>query len=366
MLSTVNSVLKERFTDNKYSTHMQHAYHLGIDLHKSFSYWTLINNNRDVLFQGKVTTSEEDTRAALQNLPVAASELQAAIEPVTQWGWYAEVLEKEGVSVKLVHPVKSKLIATSKLKNDKVNSSILAELLRTDFLPTAYLAPRETRELREFMRMRMFLVGMRTRTKNRAHSILWKHGKQSPKTRLFGPGGKAWLQEQSFGPVYDNALQTITRAVEHLDFEIKRMDVEIARRAKLDTETQLLMTMPSIGHMSALMIQAEIGDFHRFSRPEKLASYSGLIASSRSSGGKLRFGSITRQGSPHLRMIMVEAATRVKPSSGSLYEFYMRMREKKRMQTARVALARKMLIILWYMVHNNEPFRLGPSGGVER
>lgn len=345
---------------------MQHEYHLGIDLHKAFSYWTLINNDRDVLFRGKVTTSESDTIAALKQLPVAASAIQAAIEPVTQWGWYAEILERGGVAVKLANPVKTKLIGCNKLKNDKVDSAMLAELLRSDFLPTAYLAPRETRDLREFMRMRLLLVSMRTRMKNRAHAILWKHGSKSPNTKLFGPAGRAWLREQSFGGVYDDALGTILRTVEHLDREITAMDVEIARRATLNAETKLLMTMPSIGPMTALMIQAEVGDFHRFPSPEKLACYSGLIASSHSSGGKLRFGSITRQGSPYLRMILVEAATRVKPSSGFLYEFYMRLRESKRMQTARVALARKMLVIMWYMIQNNEPFRLGPSGSVKR
>jgi len=63
---------------------MQHAYHLGIDLHKSFSYWTLINDDREVLFREKVTTSEHDTLAALRRLPVSPEAVQAAIEPVTQ------------------------------------------------------------------------------------------------------------------------------------------------------------------------------------------------------------------------------------------------------------------------------------------
>jgi transposase len=270
------------------------------------------------------------------------------------------------VTVRLADPVKTKLIGTSKLKNDKVDSTILAELLRADFLPTAYLAPRPTRDLREFMRMRLLLVGMRTRMKNRAHAVLWKHGSQSPTTVLFGREGREWLRAQSFGAVSDEAIQSILRTVEHLDGEIKKMTDEIALRAKANSETQLLMTMPSIGPLTALTIQAEVGDFGRFPSAEKLACYSGLIPSSRSSGGKQRFGPITRQGSPYLRTIMVEAATRVKPSSGSLYAFYLNLRKTKRMQTARIALARKMLVILWHMVHNNEPFRLGDSGSVKR
>jgi len=247
-----------------------------------------------------------------------------------------------------------------------VDSAILAELLRADFLPTAYLAPRETRELREFMRARLFLVAMRTRAKNRIHAILWKHGKQSPNTDLFGKTGSEFLSKQILSTVYRDELDSLLRTVRFLESEVKLMDKEIARRAKLDGQAQLLMSMPSIGPFTALMIQAEVGDFSRFASPEKLACYSGLIASSRSSGGKLRFGHITRQGSPYLRYVMVEAATRVKPRRGPLYEFFDHLKERKGVKTARVALARKMLTILWHMVNKSEPFRIGDSGGVKR
>ena len=89
------------------------------------------------------------------------------------------------MAVKLVDPAKTKLIAASRLKHDKVDSEIIAELLRIDFIATAYLAPQSVRDLRELVRWRMFFIRLRTRTKNRVHSLLWKHGLESPVTDLF-------------------------------------------------------------------------------------------------------------------------------------------------------------------------------------
>ena len=344
-------------------------YHLGIDLHKRFSYWTLINNNRDVIFQGKVPTTEGDMAKALQNIPVEKRDIQAVIEPVTEWGWYAEALEKQGLTVKLADPGKSKLIAASRLKNDKVDSTILAELLRSDFLPTAYLAPRETRELREFVRGRIFLVRLRTKIKNRIHSIVAKQGLHSSRSDLFGKKGLAWLQGQTLSPVFQEQVVSLLSIIDLLNEEIKKKDMAIIERAKRDAEAKLLMSMPGIGAFTATMIQAEVGTFARFASADKLASYAGLVSSSRSSGEKQRFGSITRAGSAYLRSIMVEAACHLRPSWGYLFSFYTRIKEKKGNKIARVALARKMLTILWHMQNKKEPFRalpLGDSPGVKR
>lgn len=348
----------------------ERSHHLGIDLHQKFSYWTLMNNERKILYQGKVITSEKTTRHALRSLPVDLRSIQAAIEPVSQWGWYADMLEREGVKVKLADAYKAKLIGSSKLKNDKVDSVALAELLRTDFLPEAYLAPRATRELRELVRWRLFFVRSRTQIKNRIHAMLWKHGLSSPRTDLFGLKGRAWLDVQPLRPVFERERVSLLRTLDAHQKEITAIGLDIRGHAKLDGEAKLLMSMPGVGPITALTIQAEVGDFSRFARPEKLAAYAGLVSRSRSSGGTERLGSITRQGSTHLRTAMVEAACRISEKHGSLHAFYVRLKEKngKGSGQARVALARKMLTILWHMVHNTRTFQrdFGYSGSVKR
>ena len=115
---------------------------LGIDLHKKFAYWTLLNPAREVVWQGKVLSKDQETKEALSQLPVAPADCAAVVEPVESWGWYAELLESQGLSVTLANPLQVGLIAKSRLKHDKVDSKILAELLHTGY---PHLLPRAAR-----------------------------------------------------------------------------------------------------------------------------------------------------------------------------------------------------------------------------
>jgi len=110
------------------------------------------------------------------------------------------------------------------------------------------------------------------------------------------------------------------------------------------------MTMPGIAEFRALLIKAEVGDFSRFPNERALVSYAGLVPSSYSSGARVRFGRITKQGSPYLRWAMIGSAQQARPSWGTLYDFFERISVKSGSRVARVALARKMLSILWTMV----------------
>jgi transposase len=333
------------------------SFSLGIDLHKQFCYWTLINDERSILWQGKVPTTVEGTEKAFASLPVAANECRAAIEPVAQWGWYAELLESHGVSVVLANPSEVGLIAKNRLKHDKIDSKILAELLQTGYLPESYLAPRETRDLRELVRTHLSLVRIQTQVKNRVHSVLHKHGLQHSTSDLFGKRGMKWLAEQTLRPVYRIETDAFVRVLSNVQEELKSIDTAIMARAKHDADTVILETIPGIGYLTALLIKAEVGCFERFPSPGHLASYAGLVSSSHSSGGKIRLGPITKAGSRALRWAMIETAQRVNPSWGVLWKFYEKIKLKKGNKTARVALARKLLVIAWYLVKKKEGYR---------
>src|SRR3989338_3660258 len=115
-------------------------YHLGIDLHKNTSFWTLIDQDIRKLYSRNLPTSKEGMLRGIREMGIEPKKVEAAIEPVSQWGWYGDLLAQEGLTVRLVDVYKTKLIAGTKLKNDRVDSMALAELLRSDFLPTAYRA----------------------------------------------------------------------------------------------------------------------------------------------------------------------------------------------------------------------------------
>lgn len=119
------------------------------------------------------------------------------------------------------------------------------------------------------------------------------------------------------------------------------------------------MTLPGVGIVTAVSMWAEVGDYARFSTPEKLCAFAGLVPTERSSGGVQKLGRITKAGSPILRYLLVEAAMRIRDAEKSnvLYQFYKTIKTTRGAMRARVALARKILTISWYMVKKNEPYR---------
>jgi transposase len=81
-----------------------------------------------------------------------------AFEAAYGWGRLVELLEDYGFDPHLVHPLRRKAIASARLKNDRVDAAILAQLLRADLLPEAWIAPPQVRQLRALLRHRSSLV----------------------------------------------------------------------------------------------------------------------------------------------------------------------------------------------------------------
>jgi transposase len=266
----------------------------------------------------------------------------------------------EGVDeVVLAHPKQVKAIAAAKIKNDRIDASILAHLARAKLVPTSYAPPPEIRELRDLVRHRARLVKERTRHKNRIHHILAKYNLHSPYTDLFGKVGRAFLEkiQDQLSATHQLLLDNYLQLVDSLDARLKPVDKELRAWAKSDPRASLLITMPGVGVFTAAVIVAEIGDVARFSGPKQLCSFAGLVPSTRSSDAHIRHGRITKEGSPWLRWVMVLAAQKGPASSPRLADFYDRLMQRSGRKTARVALARKMLTIVYYMLSRNEPYQ---------
>lgn len=327
--------------------------YLGIDLHKRSSTWVLIDENKEVIDERTVACTPLDVRQALHHLPLPKnSQTMVAVEPVCGWRWFSKELEDYGMDVHMANPLKVRLIADSKLKTDRVDAKTLALLLKADFLPESYKATDETAVLRNMVRHRGYLVRQRTSIKNRIHSICTREGSHLTTLTPLTKGGLKTLQEG-----HNEELKDLVVLMDEISAHIDTIE----KQMKLISKTpilELLMTMPGIGIISAIAIHGEVGDWSRFDTPEKLASYSGLVPSQRSSGSSVRMGHITKMGSHILRYTIVEAAMKVRnqESHEVLYSFYERLVPIRGAKSARVALARKMLTILWYMVTQNTPY----------
>ena len=328
--------------------------HVGVDLHQRFCYMTVMEARGKIVQSGPVTNEKLALRKYFRQF--RGKQVQVAVEACGFWPAFREVVEPEVTRLVLVHPQRVKAIASAKLKNDRVDSETLAHLLRCDLLPESWKADRETQARRQQVRLRATLVRHRTRLKNQVHAVLHQQGLRSPVTDLFGKKGRWWLAGVKLPEQARESVKVCLRLLDGYTEEIQKQNLQLSERASQDQGAQWLMSIPGIGECSAMMLLAEIGDIGRFPDKEALCSYAGLVPRVRESAGKAARSGITRQGSPWIRWIMVEAAqvaTRCSPAARLYYE---RLLRKKHKHVARVALARKLLIAVYALLHDGVMF----------
>ncbi len=260
---------------------------VGLDLHKNYSEFAIMDNDGKIIEHGRMKNNLEDMDRFSKSLPPST---QIAIESSSTWYWSYKLLSSRH-KVSLSNPVKNKAIASAKVKTDKVDSTMLATLLRGGFLAESYVPSRDIIELRELVRHRASLVKERTKIKNLVHSYLLMnniHIDAHPFTKEF-------IEE--LRRIDDGRVRSYLRLIDALNAEIREASAAIVDKAKNNKYAKLLMSIPGISYYSSLLIASEIGDISRFKDSSSLIAYAGLAPSTYSSGGKTYHGHITKQGS---------------------------------------------------------------------
>lgn len=327
--------------------------YIGVDLHKRTCYVTVMNKEGTIKKQTEILNKPDIITKFFANYP----EAEIAVESTMNWMPFYENLEPLGCKVNLSNPLQTKAIAAARIKNDKVDSKILAELLRTNFLPMVYIQPQPIRDLKELVRQRFQYVGMRTKVKNKIHSVLFKTNTSHQFSSLFGKAGMKWLKTLELRDVYRQELDRYLDTLELFDQQIEELSEKIKQEANLDYDCKLLMTIPGISFYSALLIKSEIGDIARFSNANKLCSYAGLIPSTYASADKVRTGRITKRGSRYLRKALIDAITSNARHQNRIAVFYRKLKKNKGTGKAKVATARKLCSIIFAMLTDKQPFR---------
>jgi transposase len=275
------------------------------------------------------------------------------------------VLSKSGAGVYAVNPRELKLISHSKRKTDKYDSRVLADLLRCNGLPEqVYMPKEETLKLRSTLKVRKWLVRQKSQTVTRAKAMMRQIGVEVT-ARMFHTE-RSW----------DGVFNRLTEWAELLRpiYEVWKIsgdqlkDVESKLREMLpesEEKMAILMTIPGIGPVTAWTLIASVEDVRRFHRADQLVSYAGLVPSQDSSGERQKMGSITKRGRSDLRDVYIQAAWAVLRSNNvntvSLKRFFYRIMRKRCSQVAVVALAKKLLLISYYVLKQRKSFAVKPS-----
>jgi len=332
--------------------------HVGLDMHKQFSELAVLDDDRNVVDRQRLYhQNRQELEQYFTRLPRPAT---VTLEATRNWYWLYELLEAAGLTVKLAHPPEVRLIARARIKTDAIDALVLAELERAGFLPTAWIPPREVRDQRELLRYRLSLVWTRTGLKNRVHTLVDKLGICHSFTDLFGKAGRAFLESLELRDVYRRDLDGYLAGIDFLDEAVAVATKRIRAVLQADPRAELLLSVPGIGELTAHLLLCEIGDIGRFPSAKRLCAYSGLVPRTYQSGGHCWQGEITRQGDRYIRWAMVEAVHHAVAHDAALASFYRLLKHKKGTAKAKVAVARKLLSAVWYVLTRQQPYRLQP------
>jgi transposase len=329
-------------------------YYMGMDVHKKSCYATVVDE------QG-ITVSEKRFLNTIEELDKFLHETdrntRIVMEATYSWEHIYDNIVSEGFDVCLTHPTKTRAIAEAKIKTDRMDSKILADLLRANLIPKAYVPSREIRDLRKVVRHRASLISIRTSIKNMIHSILAREGIKHDFSDLFGKKGVNFLKNLTLREPSRLALSNCLMILECLNERIEETTNYLSMIAHNFREVKLLTTVPGIGIYSALLILSEIGEIERFPNPKKLCSYAGLVPSTHQSGEVLWHGRITKIGSTWLRWVLIQSTHSAISHPSKLQKYYQKIKRKKGTNTAVVATARKMLVCIYWMLIRNKEFK---------
>ena len=326
----------------------------GLDVHKRFIQVCRIDSGGKGRQDYKIGADHDAVAAFADQL----TDEDAVVLEATFHSWAIwSLLRGHGARVVVANSMQVKAIAHARIKTDKLDAHILAQLLRSDFIPEVVMPEHKTWELRQLVTHRKLLGKHRTATRNAIHGILHRKLLTCPLGELFGPGGRKWLEAQHYSELERFMLDNDLAHLDNINERIADIDKKLTAIASVEDEARLLITIPGVGITTAIGLLSAVGDVSRFDTANKLASYFGLVPRVYQSAESCYHGPITKQGRSQARWLAVEAAQSMVVTGAPLTATYHRVRRKKSHNVAVVALARKLVVLVWHILTNKEPYR---------
>ena len=323
--------------------------YVAIDLHRLRS--LVVREDEDGREVGVVRIDNDPVSLALA-VAEAGPEPEVAIEATYGWYWAVDVLEEQGAHVRLVNPSGLQW-GDRRVKNDYRDCKELLDRMRLHKLPEAWIAPPPLRELRELVRYRHKLVCLRTGLKAQVKAVLAKHGLHPPLNDLWGLGGTVYLNALTLDDGYHTRVESLRDLVAHCDREVAMLERVIHGRLRDDAGYRAIQGIDGVGRVLAAIFVSEIGDVGRFPNPEALCSWAGLTPRHRESDTKAHRGRITKQGSVLVRWGAIET---ISGGHGGpkLRADFRRIAARRGIKVARVAVARKLLTLVYFGLRDGE------------
>jgi transposase len=344
MLGVFASTTKEAPVSGGYAGRQ----YVGIDLHRRRSVIVRMTEAGERLESVRIVN---DPQRLAEVLARAGEAPEVVLEATYGWYWAADLLAELGASVHLAHPLGVKAFEYRRVKTDERDAADLADLLRLGRLPEAWIAPPATRQVRELVRHRAKLVGLRSNLRCQIHAVLAGAGIAVPVSDLFGVAGLALLDRVGLPAASRARVNSGCRLLDQLDFEIDVFTRLATSQLRADPSFGAVQMLPGVGPVLGAILVAEIGDVHRFATAARLASWAGLTPKHHESDQHVHRGRITKQGSRLVRWAAVEAVQRA-PKTSRVGLVRDRVAARRGRNIGVVAAARELVELAYYALRD--------------
>jgi transposase len=325
---------------------------IGCDFHPRFQQIAYVNKETGEYGERRLIHGAE---AEQFSRSLVGKAVKVGIEATGNFGWFRRLIEGLGHEMLLGDASQIRATSPRKQKTDKRDARHILKLLLEDRFPVVWQPPLENEQLRYLLLHRCRLVRMRTRVMNQLDGMAKNEGQLLG--RMHSLRRRRAIEALPLSGWYAERRRDLMELLEDLDKRIEPLDAAVKKAAESTPEACLLMTHPGVGPIVSLAYVLILGDWRRFPRGKQVGSYLGLIPAEDSSADKRRLGHISKQGNPLLRWLLVEAATTAQKHDPSWHRQYLRLSLNKHHGVAKVAIAHKLAVRLYWMLRSGQNYR---------
>ena len=325
---------------------------IGCDFHPSFQRISMVDTETGELISKQLCHGDGEAQKFYEGLK---GEVLVGVESSGNMLWFERLLTRLGHQLRIGDAATIRAMDPRQQKCDPRDARHLRELLEEKRFPAIWVPSLAERDLRQLLKHRHTLVQMRTRIKNQLQHIAINQGMQK-KRQLWTKAGMEQFKNLALEPWTKRRRDDLLQMLEELQEHIAELDVAVATEAQRWEKAVLLMSHPGVGPITALATVVTLGEVSRFPRAKYVASYLGLIPREYSSGEHRRLGSISKQGNSFMRFLLVQAAMSAAKGDAELGRAYKRLTQRKHHGVAKVAIARKLVLRLYWMLRRNTQY----------
>jgi len=326
---------------------------IGCDFHPSYQQIAMMDTETGELWEGRLEHEQGEARRFYQALQ--GQTVRVGMEAVGNSHWFEQLLAELGHELWIGDAAQIRRLVVRQQKTDRRDAKHILDLLLDGRFPRLWVPSPQMRDVRQLLRHRQKLVEIRTQVKNQLQHLALNQGVRR-KSRLWSVQGRAVLEQLPLPPWTARRRGDLLAMLDRLQEQVGELDRAVRAEAEQRPEVRLLMTHPGVGPVVGLAYVLTIGPITRFPRGKQVASYLGLIPSEHTSGGHQKFGPISKQGNTMMRTLLVEAAQTAARLDEQLRRQYGRLKARKHSALAKVMVARKLAVRMYWMLRENKPY----------